>query len=81
MRLRATVFVLLLLLAAVSLPGQEFRATINGTVTDPTGAVVPGVTVEIRNLATNALITAQTNEAGIYVAPFIPPGRYTVSAT
>lgn len=71
---------MLLTCAALALTGQEFRATINGTVTDPTGAVVPGVTVEIRNLATNALITAQTNEAGLYVAPFIPPGRYTVSA-
>jgi len=72
---------LLAVLTATALSAQEFRATINGTVTDPTGAVVPGVTVEIRNLATNALITAQTNEAGLYVAPFIPPGRYTVSAS
>ncbi len=80
MRLQATKFVVLLAVAALALSGQEFRATINGTITDPTGAVVPGVTVEIRNLATNALFTAQTNEAGLYVAPFIPPGRYTVSA-
>lgn len=80
MRLRASRWVLLLAWVGLPLTGQEFRATINGTVTDPTGAVVPGVTVEIRNLATNALITAQTNEAGLYVAPFIPPGRYTVSA-
>ncbi|MFZ5929284.1 MAG: TonB-dependent receptor domain-containing protein [Acidobacteriota bacterium] len=80
MRLRANRWVLLLAWVGLALTGQEFRATINGTVTDPTGAVVPGVTVEIRNLATNALITAQTNEAGLYVAPFIPPGRYTVSA-
>jgi len=80
MNLRANTLVMLLALLALALPGQEFRATINGTVTDPTGAVIPGVTVEIRNLATNALITAQTNEAGLYVAPFIPPGRYSVSA-
>lgn len=71
--------VLILCLGVFALSGQEFRATINGTVTDPTGAAVPGVTVEIRNLATNALITTQTNEAGLYVAPFIPPGRYTVT--
>ncbi|MGC8759160.1 MAG: TonB-dependent receptor domain-containing protein [Bryobacteraceae bacterium] len=81
MRLRALLIVALLAVAVLWLSGQEFRATINGTVTDPTGAVVPGVTVEIRNLATNALITTQTNESGIYVAPFIPPGRYTVSAS
>lgn len=80
MRLPQGWIVVLLACATLALSGQEFRATINGTVTDPTGAVVPGVTVEIRNLATNALITAQTNESGLYVAPFIPPGRYTVSA-
>lgn len=80
MRLQAQTMIQILVCAGLTAFGQEFRATINGTVTDPSGAVVPGATIEIRNLATNALFTAQTNEAGLYVAPFIPPGRYIVSA-
>ncbi|MCX7604397.1 MAG: carboxypeptidase-like regulatory domain-containing protein, partial [Bryobacteraceae bacterium] len=68
MRLRAGRISALLAWAALLVCAQEFRATINGTVTDPTGAVIPGVTIEIRNLATNAVITTQTNEAGLYVA-------------
>lgn len=78
---RGVLLLVAFLALGLAVSAQEFRATINGTVTDPTGAVVPGVTIEIRNLATNAVITTQTNEAGIYVAPFVPPGRYTVVAS
>lgn len=60
---------------------QEFRATITGTVTDAQGAVMPGVRVEARNLATGVSVEAVTNDAGIYVAPFLPLGRYVLRAS
>ena len=61
--------------------GQEFRATVAGTVTDAQGAVVPGAQVEIRNLETNVAVSTVTNESGSYVAPFVPPGRYSVGVS
>ncbi len=61
--------------------GQETRAVISGTVTDPQGAAVPTAKVEIRNQDTNVVTTAQTNTAGIYTAPPINPGQYSVTVT
>src|SRR5712692_9518724 len=58
---------------------QETRAIITGTVSDPQGAAVPAARLEIRNLETNVVTTAQTNGSGIYTAPPINPGHYSVS--
>ncbi len=60
---------------------QETRAVITGTVTDPQGAAVPAAKLEIKNLETNVVTTAQTNGAGIYSAPPVNPGQYSVSVT
>jgi hypothetical protein len=61
--------------------GQEFRAAVAGTVTDQQGAVIPGVAIEARNLATNSTYATTTNETGSYVVPFVPIGVYTVTAS
>ena len=53
---------------------------ISGTITDPTGAVVPNVTVNLRSLATGAVQTTTTNEAGTYRFTLLKPGRYEVSS-
>ena len=58
---------------------QETRAIITGTVSDPQGAAVPAARLEIRNLETNVVTTAQTNGSGTYTAPPINPGHYSVS--
>ena len=71
----------LLPLAALGLTAQEFRATITGTVSDQQGAVVPNVKIEVKNQGTNVTTGTVTNETGSYVAPFLPTGRYTLSAT
>jgi hypothetical protein len=54
--------------------------TINGTVHDPNQAVVPDVSVTIHNVDTGGDRVLQTNEAGLYSAPFLPPGNYEVTA-
>jgi hypothetical protein len=54
---------------------------IRGTITDQTGAVVPGASVVVRSLDTGAERNLTTNEAGIYLAPLLQPGRYQVTVT
>jgi hypothetical protein len=74
--------VVMLLLAAST--GQVFAQAVNageirGTVTDPSGAVVPGVNVAILNTQTGVKTDVVTNDAGIYDALSILPGNYTIT--
>lgn len=68
----------LLLLAALA-PAQEFRGTILGQITDPTGAAVPGAQVEVLNADTGTSFKATSNQAGNYQVPFLLPGNYKVA--
>ncbi len=52
--------------------------TIQGAITDPTGAVVPGANVIAENVATKVRTSKQTNDAGLYVISALPPGEYKV---
>lgn len=52
--------------------------TITGTITDPQGAVIADASVVITNTDTAAERSTTTNDAGFYVAAFLPPGHYTV---
>lgn len=80
MSLRPAIAVLLLA-GAASAAAQHQLATIQGTVSDQTGAVVPGVTMTVTNVATGITRTTVSNEAGIYRLPGLDPGRYEVAAT
>jgi hypothetical protein len=73
----ATVFAILL--AAVPARAQS-TATLQGTITDAQGAVMPGVSVVIKNTATGIERPAVTDAGGQYVAASLAPGRYTVMA-
>jgi len=57
---------------------QANRATITGTVTDASGAMVPGVEVTATNTGTNVPTKTVTNDDGIYVVPNLFPGPYSV---
>jgi hypothetical protein len=59
---------------------QEFRGTISGTVLDPSGAVVPGASIEIKEAQTGTVNRTSSDKAGLYVVPFLPPGSYTITA-
>ena len=59
---------------------QGERATISGTVTDSTGAVVPQVRVSVRNESTNIVNKAESNSTGLYVVPALQPGSYELTA-
>jgi hypothetical protein len=59
----------------------DVNGRIKGTVTDPTGAVVPNVVVVATNQLTGVKYTTKTQPNGEYVFPELPIGTYTVSAT
>lgn len=70
----------LLLMAAPALHAQ-FSGALQGTVTDPTGAVIPGATVTLTNQATQAQHKATTGDSGFYNFRELGPGSYTVVVT
>ncbi len=61
---------------ATSAAAQEITATLTGTVTDETGAVLPGVTVTVKNTGTGFSKDVVTTSEGVYTAPLLPTGRY-----
>lgn len=67
-------------LAAVSLAQTE-SARIQGTVSDQTGAAVPGATVKITEIATNRIVEVQSNDEGNYSILALNPGRYSIEVT
>jgi len=75
------VFCTLVVVASATLAAQESRGTLQGRVTDSSGAAVPGATVEVLNLATGVVVTSVTNEQGSYRAPLLNPGNYRVTVS
>jgi len=70
---------LLLLLASTSLFAQV-NASLSGTVSDASGALIPGVEVTAKNVRTGITDTRVTNETGNFVFPSLQPGQYTLSS-
>jgi Carboxypeptidase regulatory-like domain/TonB-dependent Receptor Plug Domain/TonB dependent receptor len=66
---------------ALRLHAQAVGATLSGTVTDPSGGVIPKAEVVILNAATGETHNVSSNAEGIYSAPNVPPGNYTVTVT
>src|SRR6185503_11397716 len=59
---------------------QSGNARISGTIDDPTGAVLPGVSVTATNTATGVVTSTVSNEAGAYNFPSLLPGPYKIAA-
>ena len=75
-----------LLLAFVALAGTtpawaQASGSIAGSVTDESGAVLPGVMIEVTNVETSQVRTAVTREDGVYTVPLLRPGSYQVKGT
>lgn len=62
------------------LPGQRTTASLSGTITDPAGAVMPNVAVTVTDISTQAVQKTQSNSAGFYIVPNLPPGTYQLQA-
>jgi hypothetical protein len=72
---------LLLLLTAFLVTNVVFAgptATITGRLTDPSGGIIAGVTVDATNVETNVIFSGETNAEGLYNIPDLPPGTYRV---
>jgi hypothetical protein len=80
-RLLETVLGLALVVTLAVCPVHaQFSGAIQGIVTDPSGAVVPAVTITLTNVNTGVTQTAETNATGSYYFPNLPPGKYKVEA-
>lgn len=76
--LRAVSLVLLVLFSTIMAHAQ-YRASIQGVVTDPQGAVVSGANVTLKNLETGQVLTATSDDRGIFNFNGLPPSRFSVT--
>src|SRR4030081_3325337 len=79
MKTVALVVAVLALSATKAVP-QEARGTIEGHVTDSSGAAVSGAEVRATNRQTNTGVTTRTNDSGVYAIPYLIPGLYDLNA-
>src|SRR4051812_33630414 len=80
-RLAVVLSVFVLLCALPLCLAQKFSGTLTGTVSDPTGAVVPGADLKVTNQSTGTVRTAVTNGEGGFTVPELTPGPYTITVT
>ncbi len=78
-RFLVAMFAALLLLPSVIMAQSEVTGAINGTVTDPSGAVIAGATVTLTSPATGESLTAASNASGGYSFGLVKPGTYTLT--
>jgi hypothetical protein len=70
---------LVVILAPLARGQNSNTGELKGSVTDPSGAVVPGVSVFIKNVQTGVVTPTTTNQSGLYDVPFLAPGKYTIA--
>src|ERR1700733_12731067 len=72
-------FIALILATGSAIAYSQSTATLSGTITDPSGAVVPQAQVTVHGLSTGVDRTAASDPAGSYTIPSLQPGNYSVS--
>ena len=77
--MRTLMLAVVCILAAASAIGQTTNATLSGTVTDTSGALIPGVSIKAANVGTGITSTSITNEAGAYNFASLQTGSYTIT--
>ncbi len=60
---------------------QSSSGTVTGTVTDPSGALLPGASITVTDLSSKKVLTSVTNKTGQYVMTDVPTGHYSIAAT
>jgi hypothetical protein len=79
-RIPLYVLAILIMVGVTFSQNQITGGVIQGTVLDPSGAVIPGATVDARNLDTNVTQAASSDESGRFVFLALTPGRYELNA-
>ena len=69
------------MLGAAAAAHAQFRSSIQGTVSDPSGAVIPGATLTLTDQATNKVLTVTSNADGVYNFNALPADHFRLSAT
>ena len=84
MKRRTSPFLIVLSFLGFAVIGNaqvSINANVQGTVTDPSGAVIPGASVTATNVNTGIVTNRETNATGDYQLPALQPGTYTISAS
>ena len=79
MRLKTLLLIIPILSVCSFSTYAQYRASIQGVVTDPDGAAVSGATLTLTNLETNQTLTATTNDSGVYNFNALPPSKYSLT--
>jgi outer membrane receptor protein involved in Fe transport len=79
--LRCFALILLAVMASATIKAQTITGSIRGTVTDPSGAVVPGSQVRATNVDTGVVSKTVANRSGLYNFQFLPIGNYKIEVT
>lgn len=66
--------------STATLSAQDYRAKLTVTVTDSTGAVIPGATLELTRISTGVMTPAKTDASGAFVFQFLDPDTYSLKA-
>jgi hypothetical protein len=82
MTVSVSAFAALMLTAFLSIPShaQVAGGTIAGTVSDPSGAIIPNARISVKNVATGVTRAVTIDGAGFYTAPNLLPGTYEITA-
>ncbi len=75
------VVLLIMALVSASVGAQSFQASINGTVTDPTGAVIPGVELTLTNTGTRSVAKFISDDSGVFAFRNLAPAYYELRAS
>lgn len=78
--MKSVLYLAVALLLAMPVSAQNNTGSLEGTVTDPSGAAISGATVTAKNIDTALSFAANSSSAGVYSLPDLPPGNYTVTA-
>lgn len=76
---RILIFLAAAVLFACAAYAQDVRATISGTVSDPSGAAMAGVRIQLDSAERGTTVEATSNEAGVYRFQFLLPGSYSLT--
>ena len=78
--MKSVLYLAVVLLLAMPVSAQNNTGSLEGTVTDPSGAAISGATITAKNADTQLSFAGNSSSAGVFSLPNLPPGTYSVTA-